>query len=256
MRGVAMLGLERMLQLFGVDGEIMYDHAWGREIVTMEDIKAYKSESKSLSSSQVLMRNYNFEEAEIIAKEMVDQLCLDMAAKGLVTESVNLFVGYSYTYGVPGPGGTAKLAVETNAASIIVPAIGNLYRRIVNPAYGIRRICLSCNNVVPDCGDFQLSMMEDATKQLRAKALQEAMLGIRAKYGKNAILRGISYTEASTARERNEQIGGHKKNGQVSMGANAQSKKSETVPPLRCVDRFTGGNCSKRTDHCTQAGAD
>lgn len=211
MRGVAMLGLERMLQLFGVDGEIMYDHAWGREIVTMEDIKAYKSESKSLSSSQVLMRNYNFEEAEIIAKEMVDQLCLDMAAKGLVTESVNLFVGYSYTYGVPGPGGTAKLAVETNAASIIVPAIGNLYRRIVNPAYGIRRICLSCNNVVPDCGDFQLSMMEDATKQLRAKALQEAMLGIRAKYGKNAILRGISYTEASTARERNEQIGGHRK---------------------------------------------
>lgn len=256
MRGVAMLGLERMLQLFGVDGEIMYDHAWGREIVTMQDIKAYKSESKSLSSSQVLMHNYNFEEAEIIAKEMVDQLCLDMAAKGLVTESVSLFVGYSYTYGVPGPGGTAKLAVETNAASIIVPAIRNLYRRIVNPAYGIRRICLSCNNVVPDCGDFQLSMMEDATKQLRAKALQEAMLGIRAKYGKNAILRGISYTEASTARERNEQIGGHKKNGQVSMGANAQSKKSETVPPLRCVDRFTGGNCSKRTDHCTQAGAD
>lgn len=256
MRGVAMLGLERMLQLFGVDGEIMYDHAWGRETVTMEDIKAYKSESKSLSSSQVLMRDYRYEEAEIIAKEMVDQLCLDMAAKGLVTESVSLFVGYSYIHGVPGPGSTAKLAVETNAASVIIPAIGNLYRRIVNPAYGIRRICLSCNNVVPDRGDFQLSLMEDTTKQLRAKALQEAMLGIRAKYGKNAILRGISYTEASTARERNEQIGGHKKNGQVSMGTNAKSKKSETIPPLRCFDRFTGGNCSKGTDHCTQAGAD
>ena len=253
MRGVAMLGLERMLQLFGVDGEIMYDHAWGRETVTMEDIKAYKSESKSLSSSQVLMRDYRYEEAEIIAKEMVDQLCLDMAAKGLVTESVTLFVGYSYTYGVPGSGSTAKLAIETNAASIIIPAIGNLYRRIVNPAYGIRRICLSCNNVVPDRGDFQLSMMEDTTKQLRAKALQEAMLGIRAKYGKNAILRGISYTEASTARERNEQIGGHKKNGQVSVGTNAQSKKSETVPPLRCFDRFKGGNCGKGTDHCAKA---
>lgn len=227
-----MLGLDRMLQLFGVNGEILYDHAWGRETVTMEDIKAYKSESKSLSSSQVLMRNYRCEEAEIIAKEMVDQLCLDMAAKGLVTESVSLFVGYSYTYGVPGPSGTAKLSMETNSASIIIPAIRNLYRRIVNPAYEIRRICLSCNNVVPDRGEFQLSMMDDITKQIRAKALQEAMLGIRAKYGKNSILRGISYTEASTARERNEQIGGHKKNGQISMGSNAKSKKSETVPPL------------------------
>ena len=77
------------------------------------------------------MRNYRCEEAEIIAKEMVDQLCLDMAAKGLVTESVSLFVGYSYTYGVPGPSGTAKLSMETNSASIIIPAIRNLYRRIV-----------------------------------------------------------------------------------------------------------------------------
>ena len=163
---------------------------------------------------------------------MVDQLCLNMASKDLVTESVSLYVGYSYTYGVPGANGTAKLATETNSASIIIPAIGNLYRRIVNPDYGIRRVCLSCNNVVPDRGEFQLSMMEDTTKQLRDKALQEAMLGIRAKYGKNSILRGISYTEASTARERNEQIGGHKKNGQIGMGTNAQSKKSKTVPPL------------------------
>ena len=254
MRGIAMLGLDRMLQLFGVNGEILYDHAWGRETVTMEDIKAYKSESKSLSSSQVLMRNYRCEEAEIIAKEMVDQLCLDMAAKGLVTESVSLFVGYSYTYGVPGPSGTAKLSMETNSASIIIPAIRNLYRRIVNPTYEIRRICLSCNNVVPDRGEFQLSMMDDITKQIRAKALQEAMLGIRAKYGKNSILRGISYTEASTARERNEQIGGHKKNGQVSMGANAQSKKSETVPPLRCFDRPEGSNCSKGADYRAKTG--
>lgn len=210
MRGLAQIDLDRIYDWFGIDGEILYDHAWGREPTTMADIKAYRSKAKSLSSSQTLMRDFKYEEAEIIAKEMVDQLCLDMAAKGLATESVSLYIGYSYTYGVPGVGGTAKLSAETNAASVIIPAIGTLYRRIVNPAYGIRRVCLSCNNVVEDRGVFQLSMLEDATKQLRDKALQETLLGIRAKYGKNAILRGISYTPASTARERNGQIGGHR----------------------------------------------
>lgn len=210
MRGIAQLDIDRMYDWFGVDGEILYDHAWGREPTTMADIKAYKSKSKGLSSSQVLMRDFRCDEAEIIAKEMVDQLCLDMAAKGLATESVSLYVGYSYTYGVPGAVGTAKLSAETNASSVIMSAIGTLYRRIVNPAYGIRRICLSCNNVVTDSGVFQLSMLEDANKQLRDRSLQETLLGIRAKYGKNAILRGISYTPASTARERNGQIGGHR----------------------------------------------
>lgn len=210
MRGIAQLDIDRIYDWFGVDGEILYDHAWGREPTTMADIKAYKSKTKSLSASQVLMKDYRYKEAEIIAKEMVDQLCLDMAAKGLATESVSLYVGYSYTYGVPGAGGTAKLSAETNSSSIIMPAIGTLYRRIVSPAYGIRRIYLSCNNVVEDRGVFQLSMLEDANKQLRDKSLQETLLGIRAKYGKNAILRGISYTPASTARERNGQIGGHR----------------------------------------------
>ena len=210
MRGIAQLDINRVCDWFGVDGELLHDHAWGREIVTMADVKAYKSNTHSLSSSQVLMRDYRFEEAEIIAKEMVDQLCLQMAAKKMVTESVGLCVGYSYTYGVPSANASAKLAFETNSASMIIPAIGNLYRRIVNPSYGIRRVALSCNNVVADKGEFQLNMMESLTKQLRDKALQDAILGIRAKYGKNSILRGISYTPASTARERNGQIGGHK----------------------------------------------
>ena len=211
MGGIAQCDLNRIYDWFGIDGELLYDHAWGREPTTIADIKAYKSKSKSLSSSQVLMRDYNYSEAEIIVKEMMDQLCLDMAAKKLATDSVSLYIGYSYTYGVPGVGGTAQLSSETNAASVILPAIGALYRRVVNPAYGIRRVCLSCNNVVPDHGNLQLNMFEDATKQLRNKALQEAMLEIRYKYGKNSILRGISYTPASTARERNNQIGGHKK---------------------------------------------
>ena len=210
MRGITMMKEDLLYKWFGIDAELLIDHAWGREPTTIADIKNYKSKSKSLSSSQVLMRDYKFQEAEIIAKEMVDQLCLDMAAKRLVTDSISLYVGYSYTEGVAGSGGTAQFARLTNLATEIIPAIGALYRRIVNPAYVIRRVGLSCNNVISDPGVIQLNMFEDSTKQLRDKALQEALLDIRAKYGKNSILKGISYTEAATGRERNKQIGGHK----------------------------------------------
>lgn len=213
MREVAMMDENYLYDWFGIDSEILYDHAWGRDPVTIADIKNYKSKSKSLSSGQVLMRNYRYEEGLIIAKEMMDQLCLDMAAKKLATESVSLYIGYSYTEGVPGAGGTAKLTTETNAANMLVPAIETLYMRIVNPAFAIRRVMLYCNNVVEDRGVYQLNMFEDTTKQLKNKAIQEAMLGIRAKYGKNSILKGMNYDPAATGRERNEQIGGHKRNG-------------------------------------------
>ena len=210
LRGIAMMEEDYLYKWFGIDAELLIDHAWGREPTTIADIKNYKSKSKSLSSTQVLMRDYKASEAEIIAKEMADQLCLDMAAKKLVTESVTLYVGYSYTQGVSGAGGTAQFARQTNLATEIVPAIGALYRRIVNPVYVVRRIGLSCNNVVTDTGMVQLNMFEDTSKQLRDRALQEALLDIRAKYGKNSILKGMNYMEAATGRERNRQIGGHR----------------------------------------------
>ena len=213
MRDIALCNEDLLYGWFGIDAELIIDHAWGREPTTIADIKAYKSSSKSLSASQVLMRDYQHKEGELIAKEMTDQLCLDMAAQKLVTDSISLYVGYSYTEGVPGAGGTAKLSTETNAASVIVPVVSALYRRIVNPAYVIRRICINFNNVVEDQGALQLNMFEDVTKQLKNKAIQEAMLGIRAKYGKNAILKGMNFEEAATGRERNAQIGGHKANG-------------------------------------------
>ena len=210
MHDVAMASEDLLYNLFGIDAELLIDHAWGRESTTIADIKAYRSKSKSLSSGQVLMSDYNFRDGLIIAKEMMDQLCLDMAAKKLATDSVSLYVGYSYTQGVPGAGGTAKLATETNLASMLVPAIETLYRRIVDPRFVIRRVCLSCNNVVEDIGVLQLNMFEDTTKQLRDKAIQETMLGIRAKYGKNSILKGVNFDPAATGRERNLQIGSHR----------------------------------------------
>lgn len=210
MRGIAMADEDCLYKCFGIDAELLIDHAWGREPTTIADIKGYKSKSKSLSSSQVLMRDYKYSEGELIAKEMIDQLCIDMAAKKLVTESISLYVGYSYTEGVPGVGGTAQFARPTNLAVEVVPAIAALYRRIVNPTYVIRRIGLSCNGVVEDPQMLQLNMFEDVNRQLREKALQEALLAIRAKYGKNSVLKGMNYQEAATGRERNNQIGGHR----------------------------------------------
>ena len=188
----------------------MTDHAWGREPVTISDIKGYESKTKSLSSSQVLQRDYKYEEAEVIVKEMMDQLCLDMTARRLMTDSVSLFVGYSLSQGVFGTGGTVRLTTETNVAETIVPAVAKFYRRITNPTLAIRRIGLSCNDVQEDREELQLNMFEDVTKQLRSKALQETMLEIRAKYGKNSILKGVNFDEAATGRERNTQIGGHR----------------------------------------------
>lgn len=133
-----------------------------------------------------------------------------MAAKKVAMDSAFLYIGYSYTQGIPGAGGTASLGVETNTASMLVPVIKTLYRRIVDPRYVIRRVCISCNNIVADTGVMQLNMFEDTSRQLRGKAIQEAMLGIRAKYGKNSILKGMNYDPAATGRERNGQIGEHR----------------------------------------------
>ncbi len=229
MAGIARCDLDRIYDWFGIDGEILYDHAWGREPTTIADVKGYKAKAKSLSSGQILMRDYTYAEAETIVKEMMDQLCLDMAGQKLATDSVSLHIGYSHTFGIPGAGGTAQLSSETNAAAVILPAISALYRRIVNPSYGIRRVLLCCNNIVEDRGDLQLNMFQDTAGQLRSRALQEAMLGIRSKYGKNAILRGISYTPESTARERNFQIGGHKSGNENRKSAHVPVKTGKNI---------------------------
>ena len=210
MRGIAMMEEDYLYKWFGIDAELLIDHAWGREPTTIADIKHYRPKSKSLTSTQVLMRDYKTDEAEVIVKEMADQLCLDMASQKLVTESVTLFIGYSHGQDGPHSGGTARFTRATNLPQQILPALEILYRRIAAPNQTIRRIGLCCNNVFQDPGMVQLNMFEDTSKQLREQALQEALLEIKAKHGKNSILKGMSYTQAATARERNRQIGGHK----------------------------------------------
>ncbi len=197
---------------FGIDAELLIDHAWGRESTTMEDIKNYKAKSNCLSSGQVLMRDYSFAEALIIIKEMLEMMCLDMVNKKLVTDSVSVYVGYSNSLDIPGAKGTAKIASKTNADSLIIPAVISLYYRVVNSKYPVRRINITFNRVLEDTGAEQLNFLDNADT-VKNKVIQETMLKIKAKHGKNAILKGMSFQDAATSRERNQQIGGHKANG-------------------------------------------
>ena len=203
---------DRLYREFGVDAELLIDHAWGREPTTMADIKHYAPKSRSLTSGQVLWRDYSFEEGQVIVKEMLDLLCLDLVDQGLVTDSVGIMVGYSNALHAEPVSGTARLDLETNADRVIIPAVLEVYRRIVDPAKPIRRFNFSCNDLHPDLGNQQFSLFlgVDGDTLVRNRKIQQAVLGIRKKYGKNAMLKGVDFEPAATTRERNRQIGGHK----------------------------------------------
>lgn len=195
---------------FGIDAELLIDHANGIEPTTVKDIKAYKSKTNCLTSGQVLMRDYSFKEAEIIVKEMVDCISNEMVEKNLVTDSLTMCVGYSNSLCLDFARGSAKTAIPTNCDKILIPAALNLYRRIVNENYPVRRINITCNRVIKDSGVMQFSLFDDNEQMLRNKIIQETMIGIKRKHGKNSILKGTSYQSCATGMERNMQIGGHK----------------------------------------------
>lgn len=200
---------ELLYRLFGIDAELLIDHAWGREPVTIGDIKGYRPKANSVSSGQVLMRDYNFEEGGLIVREMTDLLCLELVDKHLLTDSVTLQVGYSNQALLPPVRGTAALPVETNADKLMIPAVLEVYHRIVDPSIPIRRINISCNRVAAEEW-IQYSFFADTQELEKNRKVQEAVLSIKKRFGKNAILKGMNLEEAATTRERNRQIGGHK----------------------------------------------
>jgi len=212
MKDIANAPEDILYKWFGIDAELLIDHAWGRETTTMKDIKNYKPKSNCLTSGQVLMRDYSFLEARLIVKEMLDLLCLDMVSKNLIADSFTLYVGYSNSLDIPGAKGTVQTQKRTNADSIVIPAVISLYDKIVNQNYPVRRIIISCNRVTEDKNAEQLNLFEEINTD-NNRILQEVMLKIKSKYGKNAVLKGMNLCEAATTRERNEQIGGHKANG-------------------------------------------
>lgn len=210
MRDVAHADEELLYHLFGIDAELLIDHAWGREITTMADIKAYKPKTNCISNGQVLPRDYEHEEGLLVVKEMADLLCLELVAKGKITESVSMYLGYSNSLHMESERGTAKLHVATSSAKIIVKAVEELYLRIKDPSIPVRRINISYNNIV-DADYVQYDLFTDPRELERETNMQKAMLTIKNKYGKNAILRGMNLEEGGTTIERNNQIGGHKR---------------------------------------------
>ena len=209
MEDIARADEDFLYHLFGIDAELLIDHAWGREPVTIADIKAYKPETNCLSSGQVLGCDYPFEDGKLIVKEMMDLLCLDLVEKKLVTRSVTLHVGYANRLNAPSAHGTASLSDETNSDLLLIPAVTSLYERIVNPQMPIKRINISCNNVIPEeC--HQYNFFTDAAELEKNRKVQEAVISIKHKFGKNAILKGMNLEEHATTRERNMQIGGHR----------------------------------------------
>lgn len=200
---------DQLYRMFGVDAELLIDHAWGREPVTMADIKNYKSKSNSISSGQVLPCDYNYEDARLVIKEMTDLLCLDLVDKDLLTDNLSLMVGYSNSLGVRPASASVSLAVATNSISKLMPQMMEIYDRIVNPDWPIRRMNISFNHLV-DEAYVQYDLFSDPAEMEREKRLQKAAIEIKKKFGKNAILKGMNLEEAGTTRMRNQQIGGHR----------------------------------------------
>ena len=238
---------ELLYKLFGINAQLLIDHAWGWEPCTIQHIKAYKPENNSLGSGQVLHEPYTYQKARVIVQEMMDLLILDLVDKQLVTNQVGLTIGYDIDnltndtiqysgkittdhYGRKIPKhahGTANLKHHTSSTKQIMEATLQLYDRITNKNLWVRRVTISLNHVVNETTikkqtnydqldlftDYQAlekQEQEEAIALEKEKNLQKAILGIKKRYGKNAILKGTNFEEGATTIERNDQIGGHK----------------------------------------------
>jgi DNA polymerase V len=239
-----------LYKLFGVNAELLIDHAWGWEPCTIDYVKAYRPETNSMSSGQVLTEPYTFAKARIVVMEMADAMSLELVEKRLVTNQLVLTVSYdreSLTrpeiaslyhgevvtdhYGRPVPKhahGTANLAEHSSSSREIINAVTSLYDEIVNKDLLIRRLNISANRIIKEedwAGSKvqekalpqQLDLFADnqsteakGEERKKERRIQEALIGIKQRFGKNAILRGTSFAEGATAKDRNKQIGGHR----------------------------------------------
>lgn len=235
---------EILYKLFGINAELLIDHAWGYEPCTIESIKKYRPSTNSISSGQVLHCPYNYEKTMLIIKEMAELLALDLVEKKLVTNQIVLTIGYDvenvtnplinkenikeitndrYGRKIPKPAhGTINLDYKTSSGKIIMEAAINLYKKIIDKNLLIRRINITANKVINESKvrkseyeqiDLFKNYQEESkrkNKEKKEKRLQETMINIKNKYGKNAILKGMNLEEGGTTIERNIQIGGHK----------------------------------------------
>lgn len=240
---------DMLYRMFGVNAELIIDHAWGWEPCRISDIKGYKPRNRSIGSGQVLHEPYTYEKAGIVVREMIDALSLDLVEKGLVTNQLVLTIGYDianlsnprlsaqyrgqvstdrYGRSIPKHAhGTENLQRKTSSSQVLADAMMNLYRRITDKNLLIRRIAMSANRVTDekcmeekpefqqldfftDYKALQQQMEEEKSRLQEERQMQETLLNIKKKFGKNAVLKGMSLQEGATARDKNNQIGGHK----------------------------------------------
>ncbi len=209
MKDIAMAKEETIYALLGIDAELLIDHAWGKEPTTIAEIKAYKPKHNCLTSGQVLGCESTHDEGKLIVKEMTDLLCLELVDKGLVTDSITLQIGFENRLDLPMARGTTTLPITTSSARTMMPYVEQLYERIIPKHLGIRRVNLCFNNVVDEAYQ-QYDLFIDPADLERERKMQRAMIDIKKKFGKNAILKGMNLEEGATTMERNRQIGGHK----------------------------------------------
>ncbi len=209
MRGIANADLALLYKVFGIDAELMIDHAWGRESCLMEDIKSYRSRGHSVSFSQILPRDYEYEEAAVVMAEMAIHGCLELYKRHVITNKVWIGVGYSRHEMLPAAQGSIKLPCATQLSSIIEPAVKQKYREIVAFGVPIRNLAIAfCDTRDEGCEGYDL--FTDWAKVDKEKTAERAVLEIRDRFGKNAVLRGANLLNAGTQRERNTFIGGHR----------------------------------------------
>ena len=207
MHDIAHADPKRLYKEFGVNAEYLIDHSWGKESCTIADIKAYKPKTNSISNSQILFEDYSFEKARLVLKEMVELGSLRLIESNLVTDTVQLYIGYSKDV-IKATGGTQRIPVCTNVYSELVKAFLSIYDRTTNRNVGIRRIGISFSNVI-ETENVQLSLFTDQEKIDKERHLELAISSLKNKMGKNMILRGMNFEDGATTRTRNKLIGGH-----------------------------------------------
>lgn len=207
MAGVAALPQETLYRAFGINAELLIDHAYGRESCEIADIKAYKPKSKSISSSQILFEDYTAEKALLVLTEMALAGCEEMIRRKVIANRFSIYIAYSKEV-IPASGGSAKLPTATNLFSFIKKELDRLFYKTVVPNTPIRRLAISFENIMSDdCEGYDL--FTDFEKVAQEKAIEHTVLSIKERYGKSAVFRGMDLDEGATALARNKMIGGH-----------------------------------------------
>lgn len=236
---------ELLYKLFGVNAELLIDHAWGWESCTIADIKAYRPASRSINSGQVLQCPYTNAKTRIVVREMAENMALELVDKGLVAQQMALYIGYDienindaerrrhysgevvrdrYGRSIPKQAhGSANLEKPTASTKLITEAVLGIFDKVADKGLLVRRITVCANGIEYEAElnarphAQQMSLFYDAAAEnekqaelARERQAQKAMLAIKKKFGKNAILKGMNLKEGATARERNHQIGGHR----------------------------------------------